>query len=139
MTEFVVGDTVRVEMPRGYNKRGVLGVSVMYTTWPEARFEGAIGRVSEINPVGSQMVHQYLIDFRTHDNSRVGIPWQAHWFREEWLAPQEQRAEVEVAAGSRQPSPPPGAESDAGAAVNLSENDPSRAVTDHLRLPKDQA
>ena len=47
MPEFYVGDTVRVEMPRGYNKRGVLGVSVLYTTSPEAKFEGATGRVTE--------------------------------------------------------------------------------------------
>jgi len=85
MPEFIVGDTVRVEMPRGYNKRGVLGVSVLYTTSPEAKFEGAVGRITEINPRGPYTVHQYLVDFRSHDNSRLGLPWQAHWFREEWL------------------------------------------------------
>jgi hypothetical protein len=102
MTEFDVGDRVRVEMPRGYNKRGVLGISVMYTTWPEARFEGATGRVAEISPRGSHGVHQYLIDFRGQDNSRIAIPWQAQWFREEWLALVERRsAETEVDAGVR--------------------------------------
>jgi hypothetical protein len=85
MPEFFVGDTVRVVMPRGYNKRGVLGVSVLYTTSPEAKFEGATGRITEINPRGPYTVHQYLVDFRSHDNSRLGLPWQAHWFREEWL------------------------------------------------------
>ncbi len=97
MPEFIIGDIVRVEMPRGYNKRGVLGVSVLYTTSPEAKFEGAVGRVAEINPQGPYMVHQYLVDFRGHDNSRLGIPWQAHWFREEWLALVE-RASVEAGA-----------------------------------------
>lgn len=85
MPEFIVGDTVRVVMPRGYNKRGVLGVSVLFTTSPEAKFEGATGRITEINPRGPYTVHQYLVDFRPHDNSRLGLPWQAHWFREEWL------------------------------------------------------
>jgi hypothetical protein len=88
MTEFRVGDKVRVELPRGYSKRGVLGISVMYTTSPEARFEGAIGDVTQINPAGLHSVHQYLVDFRPYDNSRLGIPWQAQWFREEWLAPE---------------------------------------------------
>jgi hypothetical protein len=99
MPEFFVGDTVRVEMPRGYNKRGVLGVSVLYTTAPEARFEGAVGRIAEINPQGPYTVHQYLVDFRGHDNSRTGIPWQAQWFREEWLELVE-RAPAEAGAGS---------------------------------------
>jgi hypothetical protein len=89
MPEFQVGDIVRVEMPRGYNTRGVLGISLLFSTSPEARFEGAIGTVTQINPVGTHTVHQYLVDFRTHDNSRVGIPWQAQWFREEWLALKE--------------------------------------------------
>jgi hypothetical protein len=86
MTEFFVGDKVRVELPRGYSKRGVLGISVLYTTSPEARFEGATGAITQINPVGPYSVHQYLVDFRGFDNSRLGIPWQANWFREEWLA-----------------------------------------------------
>jgi hypothetical protein len=85
MPEFLIGDKVRVAMPRGYNKRGVLGVSVMYTTSPEAKFDGAQGVITEINPEGPYTVHQYLVDFRPFDNSRIGIPWQAHWFREEWL------------------------------------------------------
>jgi hypothetical protein len=85
MPEFLAGDKVRVEMPRGYNKRGVLGVSVMYTTSPEAKFDGAQGVITEINPEGPYTVHQYLVDFRAVDNSRLGLPWQAHWFREEWL------------------------------------------------------
>jgi hypothetical protein len=91
MPEFVIGDKVRVEMPRGYSKRGVLGISVMYTTWPEAKFDGATGQVVEVNPRGPYTVHQYLVDFRGHDNSRLGIPWQSQWFREEWLSLVERR------------------------------------------------
>lgn len=89
MPEFLVGDKVRVGLPRGYNKRGVLGISVLYSTSPEARFEGALGNITKINPEGPYSVHQYLVDFRPYDNSRLGIPWQAHWFREEWLALEE--------------------------------------------------
>ena len=43
MARFAVGEAVRVAMPRGVNKRGVVGVSVLYTTAPEARFDGATG------------------------------------------------------------------------------------------------
>src|SRR5215207_6341251 len=96
MTEFFKGDIVRVEMPRGYTGRGLLSISLMFTTHPEAKFEGAVGTVTEINPVGPMTVHQYLVDFRTHDNSKIGIPWQAQWFREEWLALVEQASKVTV-------------------------------------------
>ena len=85
MPDLEVGDKVRVAMPRGYSKRGVFGVSVMYTTWPETRFDSAIGTITQIDPLGGQSVPKYLVDFRPFDNSRVGIPWQAEWFREEWL------------------------------------------------------
>src|SRR3954452_11648552 len=98
MTEFMVNDIVRVEMPRGYSNRGVLGISLMFSTMPEAKFEGAIGTITAINPVGPQSVPQYLVDFRTHDNSRVGIPWQAQWFREEWLALNERKSTPETPA-----------------------------------------
>lgn len=98
MTEFSKGDIVRVEMPRGYSVRGVLGISLMFSTSVEAKFEGAIGTISEINPIGPHSVHQYLVDFRTHDNGRIGIPWQAQWFREEWLALVERPALVGAAA-----------------------------------------
>jgi hypothetical protein len=82
---FYVGDVVKVELPRGHNKRGVWGISVLYTTSPEAKFDGAIGRVAEVVPRGPFTIPQYLVDFQDFDNSRVGIPWQAHWFREEFL------------------------------------------------------
>lgn len=98
MAEFFVGDKVQVALPRGYSKRNVLGISVLYTTSPEARFEGATGVVAEINPVGPYSVPQYLVDFRAFDNGRLGIPWQAQWFREEWLEVKE-RAAAAVAAG----------------------------------------
>lgn len=90
MVRFADGDTVQVTMPRGYSKRGVLGISVLYTTSPEARFDGAVGTVTEINPRGTLGIPLYLVDFRDHDN-RVAIPWQSEWFREEWLAPSGSR------------------------------------------------
>lgn len=86
MSRFAIEDAIQVTMPRGYNKRGVLGISVLYTTAPEARFDGATGTIVEINPRGPYGVPLYLVDFREHDN-RVAIPWQSQWFREEWLAP----------------------------------------------------
>jgi hypothetical protein len=85
VAEFAVGETVRVEMPRGVNKRGVTGISVLYTTWPEARFDSAVGEVVGFNPRGTYGIPLYLVDFRGHDN-RIAIPWQSQWFREEWLA-----------------------------------------------------
>jgi hypothetical protein len=86
MTSFWVGDEVRVAMPRGINKRGIAGISVLYSTWPEARFDGAVGEIVEINPRGPQGIPLYLVNFRDREN-RVAIPWQAEWFREQWLAP----------------------------------------------------
>jgi hypothetical protein len=108
MAEFRVGDKVHVDLPRGYSKRGVLGISVLYTTSPEARFEGAIGEITDINPVGPYSTAQYLVDFRPYDNSRLGIPWQAQWFREEWLELEEAGAARATAA--QQTSPRGGAE-----------------------------
>lgn len=85
MARFVVGDRVRVDLPKGKNKRGVVGISVLYSTSPEARFDGASGDVAEIDPRGPYGIPLYRINFRDHDN-RVAIPWQSQWFREEWLA-----------------------------------------------------
>lgn len=96
MARFAVGDTVRVGMPKGFNKRGVVGVSVMYATWPETRFDGAIGTVRQVNPRGTYGIPLYLVDFTTHDNARAGLPWQSQWFREEWLAPVGERAPAET-------------------------------------------
>jgi hypothetical protein len=100
MVRFADGDTVQVTMPRGYSKRGVLGISVLYTTSPEARFDGAVGTVTEINPRGTLGIPLYLVDFRDHDN-RVAIPWQSQWFREEWLAPAGSREAREKAQPKR--------------------------------------
>ena len=80
-----VGDIVRVAMPRGHNKRGVWGISPMYNTSTEAKFDGATGVVTEINPEGPYTIPLYLVDFRDQDNSRLALPWQAHWFREVFL------------------------------------------------------
>jgi hypothetical protein len=90
MARFEIGDLVRVSMPKGVNKRGVVGISVLYTTWPEARFDGASGDIVEIDPRGPLGIPLYLVDFRNHEN-RVAIPWQSQWFREEWLLPAGER------------------------------------------------
>ena len=97
MTGFAVGQTVRIELPKGRNKRGVHGVSVLFTTSMEARFEGATGTVAAVNPRGPYGLPVYLVDFRDHKN-RVAVPWLAHWFREEWLTPVEPTAPRAVAA-----------------------------------------
>lgn len=96
MAKFQIGDDVRVDMPKGVNKRGVVGVSVMFTTWPEARFDGAVGTVVEINPHGPRGIPLYLVDFRDHKN-RVSIPWQAEWFRQEWIESVADRTSKPVA------------------------------------------
>jgi hypothetical protein len=96
MAEFVAGDKVKVKLTQGYSKRGVFGISVLYTTSPEARFEGATGTIKDVNPVGPYSSAQYLVDFRGHDNGRLALPWQAHWFREEWLALSERAAGAET-------------------------------------------
>lgn len=97
MAAFGMGDEVRVEMPKGVNKRGVVGISVMYTTWPEARFDGAMGEVVEVNPRGPYSVPQYLVSFKEREN-RVAIPWQSQWFREEWLAHTGERRKAPAAS-----------------------------------------
>ena len=93
MAGFVIGDEVKVRMPRAKSKRGVIGISAMYTTSQEAKFDGATGVVTEINPRSTNGIPLYLVDFSGHDNSRLGIPWQAQWMREEWI----------VATGKPQP------------------------------------
>lgn len=116
MAGFAMGQTVRIQLPKGNNKRGVHGVSVLYTTSMEARFEGATGTVTGVNVRGPYGLPVYLVDFRGHQN-RTAIPWQAHWFREEWLtavepaAPREILADRAAAAatqrGERTPVPGP--------------------------------
>lgn len=90
-SRYFVGDTVQVHMPRGHNKRGVWGISVLYTTSPEAKFDGAVGKILEINPRGPYTIPLYLVDFSDSGN-KVAIPWQAQWFREEWLEPVKEKA-----------------------------------------------
>jgi hypothetical protein len=104
MARYEIGDEVKVTMPRGLSKRGVLGVSVMYTTSQEAKFDGATGSVTDINPRGPYGIPLYLVDFREHDNSRVGIPWQAQWFREEWITATGKREEKIQVADRTAPS-----------------------------------
>jgi hypothetical protein len=112
MARFGIGEEVKVQMPRGKSKRGVMGISVMYTTSQEAKFEGATGLVTEINPRSSLGIPLFLVDFSDHENSRLGIPWQAQWMREEWIVPTRQTTPVvrprddEAAAGMGQTSQP---------------------------------
>jgi len=87
MARIAIGDEVQVAMPKGFNKRGVPGVNVMFTTSIEARFEGAKGRVVDVNPNGTHHIPLYLVDFRAIDNGRLGLPTQSYWFRENWLEP----------------------------------------------------
>jgi hypothetical protein len=96
MADFDLGNVVRVAMPRGINKRGIPGISVMYTTWPEARFDGATGTIVEIDPSSKYGIPLYLVDFSGHKN-RVAIPWQRQWFRGEWIVPAADRAPGPVA------------------------------------------
>lgn len=93
---FRLGKDVRVEMPKGVNRRGIKGISVLYSTWPEARFDGATGTVVEINPRSRFGIPLYLVDFSRHKN-RVAIPWQRQWFRPEWIVPVEDRTPQPVA------------------------------------------
>lgn len=93
MVQYAPGDEVKVQMPRGKNKRGVGGISVMYATSQEAKFDGAVGTVTQINPRGPLGVPLYLVDFTKHEN-RVAIPWQGQWFREEWIVSTERREPV---------------------------------------------
>ncbi len=112
MARFAVGDTVRVSMPKGPNKRGVVGVSVLFSTYAEARFDGAVGTVVEIDPRSTLGLPQYLVNFRGHKN-RVAIPWQSQWFRGEWLvpapAPAQAQAQPDPAAGAQAATPAGGA------------------------------
>jgi len=93
MASYSIGEEVKASLPRGKSKRGVFGISVMYATSQEAKFDGAVGVVTEINPRGPNGIPLYLVDFRGHDNSRIGIPWQAQWFREEWIIATQRRDE----------------------------------------------
>lgn len=97
MARYAIGEDVKVRMPRGKNKRGVMGISVMYTTSPEAKFDGAVGTIVDINPHGPYEIPLYLVDFKGHEN-RVAIPWLAQWFREEWIVSTERKeTKVQVA------------------------------------------
>jgi hypothetical protein len=61
MVELSVGDEVKISMPRGKNLRGVPGVHMMFTTSPEAKFDGGTGVVTEINPRGPQGIPLFLV------------------------------------------------------------------------------
>jgi hypothetical protein len=97
MADFSTGDMVRVALPRGVNKRGIPGISVLYTTWPEARFDGAVGTIIEIDPRSKFGIPLYLVDFSAQP-TKIAIPWQRQWFRPEWIVPAEERAPPREAA-----------------------------------------
>ena len=107
MSDFNFGNEVRVQMPRGVSKRGIAGISVLYSTWPEARFDGATGTVIGIDPRSKYGIPLYLVDFSRHKN-RSAIPWQRQWFRGGWIVPVEERkpqpvsTDGELAAASGQ-------------------------------------
>lgn len=96
MSEFSLGENVRVAMPRGVNKRGIAGISVLYSTWPEARFDGASGTIVEIEPRSRYGIPLFLVDFSTHKN-RTAIPWQRQWFRQQWIVSAADRAPQAIA------------------------------------------
>lgn len=102
MLRLAIGDEVKVRMPRGRNNRGVMGVHVMFTTSPEAKFDGATGVVVGIDPKGTHGIPLFLVDFRGHENP--WIPWREQWFRENWLQPTGTRvaseADSDVAAAT---------------------------------------
>lgn len=104
MLQLSVGDEVKVRMPEGRNNRGVKGVHLMYTTSAEAKFDGAVGYITEINPRASYGIPQFLVDFRQHDNPY--IPWQAQWFRENWLVKTGARTGVDAEAEDAAATPP---------------------------------
>ena len=96
MADFDLDNVVRVAMPRGVNKRGIPGISVMYTTWPEARFDGATGTIVAIDPRSKYGIPLFLVDFAGHEN-RVAVPWQRQWFRGEWIVPVADRTPQPIA------------------------------------------
>ena len=104
MAWFEVGDEVRVTMPHAANKRGVMGVHVMYTTSPEAKFDGAVGTITDINPDGTHGIPLYLVDFRDHQN-RGAIPWAVQWFREDWIRHVEKPVSQENPAARKVETP----------------------------------
>lgn len=92
-----VGDTVRVQLPRGTNKRGVVTIHPMYVTSQEAKFDGATGTITDIKPDGTHNIPLYLVDFKGHEN-RVAIPWTAQWFRQDFLQRVGESAKAGVAS-----------------------------------------
>lgn len=103
MAGLKVGDTVRVALPRGSNKRGVWSIHPMYVTSPEAKFDGATGTIVDITPDGTHNIPLYLVDFMGHDN-RVAIPWTKQWFRQGFIQPVEAPAKAGVEAVPPGPS-----------------------------------
>lgn len=108
--QFQNGDVVKVELPRGRNARGVEGIHVMYTTSEEAKCDGAVGTIIDINPVGTHGIPLYLVDFTKNEN-RWMPPYTRYWIRADFLVlqpvPEVDEAGVSGVADRDTTSTPP--------------------------------
>ncbi len=97
MSDFGIGDVVKVALPRGKNARGVEGIHVMYTTSQEAKCDGAVGTIIDIKPDGTHGIPIYLVDFTLNENKWMP-PYLRYWIRADWLVlqPVPQRDESGV-------------------------------------------
>lgn len=86
--QFENGDVVKVVMPRGKNARGVEGIHVMYTTSQEAKCDGAVGTIVDIQPDGTHGIPRYLVDFTLNENKWMP-PYVRYWFRADWIVKQD--------------------------------------------------
>jgi hypothetical protein len=59
----------------------------MYTTHPEAKCDGAVGTIVEIDPEGTHGVPAYLVDFTLNENKWMP-PYLRYWFRPDWIVKQ---------------------------------------------------
>lgn len=85
--QFDLGDVVKITMPYAKNKRGVMGIHVMYTTSQEAKCDGAVGTIIDIKPEGTHGIPLYLVDFTKNENKWMP-PYTRYWFRADWLVKQ---------------------------------------------------
>ena len=93
MSGFDIGDVVKVQMPRGKNARGVEGVHVMYTTSQEAKCDGAVGTIIDIDVDGTHGIPRYLVDFTKNEN-RWMPPYVRYWFRADWILKQQPQGDT---------------------------------------------
>lgn len=93
MTQFELGDVVKITMPRGTTKRGVDAIHSMYTTSQEAKCDGAVGTIIDIKPDGTHGIALYLVDFTKNEN-RWMPPYIRYWFRADFLMKQNPREDT---------------------------------------------